>query len=976
MSLTLLRSFILLACAVTPIVSQTSCRGRCGIEYYRGYLCQCDYSCVAYGECCLDFESQCTTKNSCRGRCGESFKRGQLCSCDSDCVKFKQCCPDYKIHCDAEEETANEAEQPNLALSAENEEDNYEVPGVNPVAYTPDNLNDGMYTETIRNDELPYTEVTEENQTPDSNSGYGSFPTELVDVASTQAKLITDTAQASTEAATLAMTASEDEVKLTTTEMADGVTTTAVPNLATTSESSLDPSITSIPQEPSRESPTTSVPTPEPSKESYTPSVPEEAFQESSTPSFPAETTQESSTPSIPQEPSQESSTSSVPPPDPSQESSTPAVPQEPSQESSTSSVPPPEPSQESSTPSVPQEPSQESSTSSVPPPEPSQESSTPSVPQEPSQESSTSSVPPPEPSQDSSTPSVPQEPSQESSTSSLPPPEPSQESSTPVVPQEPSQESSTSSVPPPEPSQDSSTPSVPQEPSQESSTSSLPPPEPSQESSTPSVPQEPSQESSTSSLPPPEPSQDSSTPSVPQEPSQESSTSSVPPPGPSQESSTPSVPQEPSQESSTPAFPPETTQESFTPSVPQEPSQESSPTLASKEPTQESSTEVKSSEAPMIPDSTTMVPPSTTLVVTTHLDSSPSDPKNPTTSAPPAVSDLDIITTVDPSPLDVSQAGISNELTPAKPSSNPQTVTQKPTSPQSSKPTPKAQDEPNPSSLLTTTAPVEKPALKPGTKPVEAVQMVDSSRDYQADDSNDTNLCSGRPASAVTTLRNGTIVVFRGHYFWFLNRNRVPGPARDITQAWGVPSPIDTVFTRCNCQGKTYIFKGNQYWRFENNNLDPGYPKLVETGFDGLRGHITAALPVPQHRGRRESVYFFKRGGLVQKYSYKFGTSPSCNKKKPQFAIYTIRNRVARHAESLLGPTINIRTTWRGFPTTVTSAVSVPSYREPEGYRYYVFSRTKSYNIRMDGERPVVPPTRETPSAQNNNFINCPKKL
>lgn len=33
----------------------------------------------------------------------------------------------------------------------------------------------------------------------------------------------------------------------------------------------------------------------------------------------------------------------------------------------------------------------------------------------------------------------------------------------------------------------------------------------------------------------------------------------------------------------------------------------------------------------------------------------------------------------------------------------------------------------------------------------------------FSPDDSNDTNLCSGRPASAVTTLRNGTIVVFRG---------------------------------------------------------------------------------------------------------------------------------------------------------------------------------------------------------------------
>lgn len=46
------------------------------------------------------------------------------------------------------------------------------------------------------------------------------------------------------------------------------------------------------------------------------------------------------------------------------------------------------------------------------------------------------------------------------------------------------------------------------------------------------------------------------------------------------------------------------------------------------------------------------------------------------------------------------------------------------------------------------------------------------------------------------------------GHYFWVLDKNKVPGAAQSITQTWGVPSPIDTVFTRCNCEGKTYIFK------------------------------------------------------------------------------------------------------------------------------------------------------------------------
>ncbi|XP_053710718.1 proteoglycan 4b [Synchiropus splendidus] len=248
--------------------------------------------------------------------------------------------------------------------------------------------------------------------------------------------------------------------------------------------------------------------------------------------------------------------------------------------------------------------------------------------------------------------------------------------------------------------------------------------------------------------------------------------------------------------------------------------------------------------------------------------------------------------------------------------------------------------------------------------KPIPEPEMTPG--EYQADDNNDTNLCSGRPISGVTTLRNGTVVVFRGHHFWFLDPNRVPGPARDITQVWGVPSPIDTVFTRCNCQGKTYILKGGKYWRFENDALDSGYPKVVETGFDGLRGPITAALSVPQHRSRREAVYFFKRGGTVQKYSYQFGTHPTCGQ-KTHFTIHKVHNRRVRHTVSVLEGAINIRTSWRGFPPTVTAAVSIPDKQEMEGYKYYVFSGSKSYKVRMDGGHPVMETSKPA------SFIKCP---
>ncbi|XP_062858104.1 proteoglycan 4b [Trichomycterus rosablanca] len=238
----------------------------------------------------------------------------------------------------------------------------------------------------------------------------------------------------------------------------------------------------------------------------------------------------------------------------------------------------------------------------------------------------------------------------------------------------------------------------------------------------------------------------------------------------------------------------------------------------------------------------------------------------------------------------------------------------------------------------------------------------------YQADENYDTNLCSGRPINGLTTLRNGTIVVFRGHYFWILDDKRKPGPAQLIKDVWGIPSPIDTVYTRCNCQGKTYFFKGNDYWRFENDVMDSGFPKPVSEGF-GLKDRVIAALSIPQHRRRRESVLFFKKGGLAQRYTYQ--VTPSCDSKP---AVYLLKRRFQRAADSELGLEINIKI-WRGFPSTVTSAVSVPA-TGGDGYSYYVFSPTKYYSLNVEGDTPAIIPPKGGPEKQKSakSWFGCPE--
>uniref|UniRef100_A0A3Q3KHB7 Uncharacterized protein n=2 Tax=Monopterus albus TaxID=43700 RepID=A0A3Q3KHB7_MONAL len=375
--------------------------------------------------------------------------------------------------------------------------------------------------------------------------------------------------------------------------------------------------------------------------------------------------------------------------------------------------------------------------------------------------------------------------------------------------------------------------------------------------------------------------------------------------------------------------------------------------------------------DANLIPEATTSNPKPEDA--TTGPPSDPSSSISP--SGPENLSEPDVLTTHTPSYTAVVQGDTTDDVTAQVTTTDLITVTSEVTEP--SEATSQPQDKPDVYKSSPTEPTPAKPTSKPATKPLDAAQTLSTKdpRDYQADDSNDTNLCSGRPIGAVTTLRNGTMVIFRGHYFWFLGRNKVPGPPRGITQVWGVPSPIDTVFTRCNCQGKTYIFKGTQYWRFENDVLDPGYPQVVATGFDGLQGHITAALSVPQYQRRKESVYFFKRGGSVQKYSYQSGTSPTCGR-KVQNGINAARNRRTRHAASVLEPAISIRMSWRGFPSTITAAVSVPSNEEPEGYKYYIFSRSKSYNVKMEGEHPVIAAPKANAPPQSNDLFKCSKKV
>ncbi|KAB0402507.1 hypothetical protein E2I00_008171, partial [Balaenoptera physalus] len=120
---------------------------------------------------------------------------------------------------------------------------------------------------------------------------------------------------------------------------------------------------------------------------------------------------------------------------------------------------------------------------------------------------------------------------------------------------------------------------------------------------------------------------------------------------------------------------------------------------------------------------------------------------------------------------------------------------------------------------------------------------------------------CSGKPFDAFTDLKNGSLFAFRGLYCYELDEKAVrPGYPKLIRDVWGIEGPIDAAFTRINCQGKTYLFKGSQYWRFEDGVPDPDFPRNISEGFKGIPDNVDAALALPAHSySGRERVYFFK---------------------------------------------------------------------------------------------------------------------
>jgi hypothetical protein len=120
--------------------------------------------------------------------------------------------------------------------------------------------------------------------------------------------------------------------------------------------------------------------------------------------------------------------------------------------------------------------------------------------------------------------------------------------------------------------------------------------------------------------------------------------------------------------------------------------------------------------------------------------------------------------------------------------------------------------------------------------------------------------LCSGK-LDAIFTMADKTTYAFLGHQYWKLTDTGDPhrsgvasGYPRSIADDWdGLPDNIDAAFT---IRGRTYIFKGSQYWRFrEFGKLERRFPRQISKTFKEVPEDLDAAVFFPL----TDSLYFFK---------------------------------------------------------------------------------------------------------------------
>jgi Matrixin/Hemopexin len=102
----------------------------------------------------------------------------------------------------------------------------------------------------------------------------------------------------------------------------------------------------------------------------------------------------------------------------------------------------------------------------------------------------------------------------------------------------------------------------------------------------------------------------------------------------------------------------------------------------------------------------------------------------------------------------------------------------------------------------------------------------------------------------AIVQTRDENMYLFKNNNYWLIRYSEAKGieiPAgypKQVSDWGGIQGPIDSAFT--GLKGRTYIFKGKEYWKFDNMVKEGGYPRLIANGFPGIPDNIDAVFVWP----------------------------------------------------------------------------------------------------------------------------------
>ncbi|MEE6521136.1 hypothetical protein FKM82_019196 [Ascaphus truei] len=151
--------------------------------------------------------------------------------------------------------------------------------------------------------------------------------------------------------------------------------------------------------------------------------------------------------------------------------------------------------------------------------------------------------------------------------------------------------------------------------------------------------------------------------------------------------------------------------------------------------------------------------------------------------------------------------------------------------------------------------------------------------------------MCGEEPIDTFVSTKDGSIYLFKGAYFWELNQGKHPlspkkGPPQLISTKWKkLPASLDAAVRMqnptANQDGNIFFFKGSNYWKYDNDRMEPGYPKKIKDGFPGVPNNLDAAFTQPAIVAKggkviREERIFFIKGNNFVLYDPATGTNTS----------------------------------------------------------------------------------------------------